>query len=117
MVAAGALLAGSKARGSCLGFSKEDLSFFLICIVEVCQASGNRGVCILKGVFLAPMDDGGRAYALHDPVVNGAVRTRVQQDVCDVIADRQSRIWGFWRLFCRDQWTRPMLPNRALWGI
>src|SRR6476646_7857669 len=81
------------------------LGFFLVCIVELRQASRNRGVCIFKGVFLAPMDDGGRAYALHDPVVNGAVRTRVQQDVCNVIADRQSRIRGFWSLFCRDQWT------------
>ena len=108
------LLAGSWPIGSCLGFSKDELSLFLVCIVEVCQASGNRGVCILKGVFLAPMDDGGRAYTLHDPVVNSAVSTRVQQDVCDVIADRQSRIWRFWGLFCRDQWTRPLLSNRAL---
>ena len=91
------------------------LGFFLVCIVEVFQVSRNSGISVFKGVFLAPMDDGGRAYPLHDPVVNGAVRTRVQQDVSEVIADRQPRIWRFRSLFYRDQWI-PSCCLSGLWG-
>lgn len=63
------------------------LGFFLVCIAQVLQTRRHAGACILKRVFLAPVDDGRRTYTLHDPVINGPVRASVKQDIGDVIAD------------------------------
>ena len=54
----------------------------------------------LKCVFLAPMDNGGRAYLLYDPVKDLGIVTGIQQDICDEVTTYQPGIFRFRGLFC-----------------
>jgi hypothetical protein len=84
--------------------NRDGLSLFRYGVArQFFQVPFYRGVRVFKCVFLAPVDDGGRPDTLHDPVIDRAVWANVEQDICDVITDRQSRVRRLWSLLCRDQ--------------
>src|SRR5258708_997189 len=75
--------------------------------------------CFLKCVLLAPMDNGGRAYPLHNPVKDLGIVTAIQQDICYEVAEHQPGIFGFWSLLCCcNQLELPHTHDQslALWG-
>src|SRR3954462_6683758 len=90
--------------------SQTILSLFRFCVArQVFQIGFNSGVGVFTCVFLAPVDDGGGPDTLHDPVINRAFWTSIEQDICDVITNRQSRVRRLWGLLCRDQNECPSL--------
>lgn len=78
--------------GTCGAFSGCRLGFFPLGMAQCFQVGAHGGVCVLKSVFLAPLDNGGRAHSLHDPMINCAAWASVQQYVGDVVANRESRV-------------------------
>lgn len=56
------------------------------------QIGRDGGIGVLKRIFLAPLNDGGRADPLHNPMIDRAVWASVQQDVGNIAANRESRI-------------------------
>ena len=51
-------------------------------------------------MFLAPVDDSGRADLLDDPVEDFGVVASVEQDIGEVVAKRQPGVLRFKGLFC-----------------
>ena len=54
-------------------------------------------------MFLAPLQDFGGAHSLYDPVINLALMTGIENDVRDIVPEREPGIRGvfqtfFWRL-------------------
>ncbi len=93
------------------------LGLFLAGMSQSFQIGRDGGIGVLKRVFLAPLNDGGRADPLHDPMINSAVWASVQQDVGDVVANRESRIGWLGSQLRRDQ-EKPSFENPILtkWG-
>jgi len=77
---------------------------------QILQIRRNGRVSVLKGVFLAPLNNGGRADPLHDPMINGAVWAGIQQDIGDVIANGRVSCWVAQEPFLR----RPRGPSFGL---
>lgn len=69
-------------------------------------------MCLFEGIFLPPLNDGGRADPLHNPMVNRAIWTRIKQDVCNVIANGESRIGRLGGLLCRYQLRLLLIATR-----
>ena len=50
---------------------------------------------VFKGILLAPMEDLRGAYSLHDPVIDVPMMAGVEEDVRDIVRERESGIRGY----------------------
>src|ERR1041385_3541943 len=94
------------------------LGLFLAGMGQFFQVGRDSGVAVLKRVFLTPLNDGSRADPLYDPVIDRAVWASVQQNVGDVVANRESRIGWLRSHLSRDQGKLILLKTRFQnkWG-
>ena len=58
---------------------------------------------VFKRILLTPLNDGSRTDPLHYPMIDRAIWTSIEQDVGDVVTNRQSRIRRLGSLLCRSQ--------------
>jgi len=53
-----------------------------------------RRLRVLEGIFLAPINDSSRPNPLDDPVEYLGIVTRIEQNICDVIALSVKRVFS-----------------------
>jgi hypothetical protein len=62
------------------------------------------------------LNDGGRTNPLYDPMIKSAVWPSVQQDVSNIVANRQSRVGWLRSLLSDDQMEHPFKnPDMVQW--